>query len=174
MDKIFNLIAVDDQPESLEPILAAVKELLSLEGLNLVYRILSKKNEVDKLKDFPCDIVMFDCALSGENFDFLHYEEARFGIKLLQDYRKQNRRTKIIFYSGSFDFEGEGNFDLTCLDFVQMINELNVFAISKRDSCHRRKILLYRCTYGRNGIGRYSVDFYGKGIYSCYWLYWRR
>lgn len=133
MDKIFNLIAVDDQPESLEPILAAVKELLSLEGLNLVYKILSKKNEVEKLKDFPCDIVMFDCALSGEDFDFSHYEEARFGFKLLQDYRKQNRRTKIIFYSGSFDFEGEGNFDLTCLDFVQMINELNVFAISNRD-----------------------------------------
>lgn len=133
MEKIFTLIAVDDKPESLDPILATVKELLSLEGLNLTYKILSKKNEVEKLQDYPCDIVMFDCALSGENFDFSDYEEARFGIKLLKDYRKQNCRTKIIFYSGSFDFEGEGNFDLTCLEFVQMINELNVFAISNRD-----------------------------------------
>lgn len=133
MKKEFKLIAVDDNPESLEPILAAVKEILSLDGLNLGYLIFSKKNEVEKLKEYPCDIVMFDCALSGENFDFAHYEEARFGIKLLQEYRKQNRRTKIIFYSGSFDFEGEGNFDLTCLDFVQMINELNIFAISNRD-----------------------------------------
>jgi len=133
MDKKFKLIAVDDKPESLEPILAAVKELLSLDGLNLDYQILSKEKDVNKLKEFPCDIVMFDCALSGENFDFSDYEEARFGFKLLQDYRKQNRRTKIIFYSGSFDFEDEGNFDLSCLDFVQMINELNVFAISNRD-----------------------------------------
>ena len=133
MEKTFKLIAVDDKPESLEPILSAVKELLALDGLNLKYQILSKTSEVEKLKDYSCDIVMFDCALSGENFDFSQYEEARFGIKLLQDYRKQNRRTKIIFYSGSFDFEGEGNFDLTCLDFVQMINDLNIFAISNRD-----------------------------------------
>lgn len=133
MDKSFSIIAVDDNPETLEPVLYAVQQLLGLDGISINYSILSKQDEVNHLIEHPCDIVMFDCALSGENYNFQGYEEARFGFTLLKKYREKNRRTKIIFYSGSFNFDGEGDFDLSVQEFVQIINDLNVFAISNRE-----------------------------------------
>ena len=133
MDKSFSIIAVDDKPETLEPVLYAVQQMLGLDGISIHYSILSKQDEVDHLIERPCDIVMFDCALSGENYNFQGNEESRFGFTLLQQYREKNRRTKIIFYSGSFNFDGEGDFDLSAQDFVQIINDLNVFAICNRE-----------------------------------------
>lgn len=133
MDKTFSIIAVDDNPDTLEPVLFAVQKMLALDGIRISYSILSKQDEVDHLMERPCDIVMFDCALSGENYNFQGYEEARFGFTLLQKYRKKNRRTKIIFYSGSFNFDGEGYFDLSVREFVQIINDLNIFAITNRE-----------------------------------------
>lgn len=133
MDKIFHIIAIDDNPDTLEPVLYAVKSCLEAEGVKIDYEILSKQSEVDRLKDTYCDIVMFDCALSGENYNFQNEEASRFGLTLLKQYRENNRRTKIIFYSGSFNFDGEGNFDLTYLDFVRIINELKIFAITNRE-----------------------------------------
>lgn len=126
-------MAVDDNPETLKPVMEAVKKKLALKDIKIEYKILSKQREVDNLENSSCDIIMFDCALSGENYNFENYEEARFGFELLKRYRKKNKRTKIIFYSGSFDFDGEGFFDLTPLEFIQIINELNVFAITNRE-----------------------------------------
>lgn len=134
MEKVFKVVAVDDNPETLEYVLRAVKSRLKIEfNYEIDYEILSKRTEVDRLNDCPCDIVMFDCALSGENYNFEDTAEARYGFELIKKYRKKNKRTKIIFYSGSFDFEDEGSFDLSVMDFVQIINELNVFAISNRE-----------------------------------------
>lgn len=134
MDKLFNIVAVDDNPDTLEPVLNAVKVMLNYEdGIKINFKILSKSSEVSMLSDTPCDIVMFDCELSGEDHNFGDSDESRFGFNLLQQYREKNRRTKIIFYSGSFDFNGEGNFDLTPLEFVRIINELNIFGISNRE-----------------------------------------
>lgn len=167
MDKTFRVVAVDDNPDTLAPVLYAVKEMLNLDGVKIEYDILSKQCEVDRLKDLSCDIVMFDCALSGEDYNFQNYDESRFGFTLLQRYRKDNRRTKIIFYSGSFNFDGEGNFDLSALDFVQIINELKIFAITNREVPRLSKAIKSAieeldtvlvsmedliCNYGENGV----------------------
>ena len=141
--------------------------MLNLDGVKIEYKILSKQSEVDSLKNYSCDIVMFDCALSGEDYNFQNYEESRFGFTLLKRYRENNRRTKIIFYSGSFNFDGEGNFDLSALDFVQIINELKIFAITNREVPRLSKAIKSAieeldtvlvsmedliCNYGENGV----------------------
>lgn len=167
MDKTFRIVAIDDNPDTLDPVLHAVKQMLNLDGVKIEYKILSKQSEVDSLKNYSCDIVMFDCALSGEDYNFQNYEESRFGFTLLKQYRENNRRTKIIFYSGSFNFDGEGNFDLSALDFVQIINELKIFAITNREVPRLSKAIKSAieeldtvlvsmedliCNYGENGV----------------------
>lgn len=134
MQKEFEIIVVDDDPDTLETVLKVVKSTLKLDhNYNINYTILSKQHEVDKMNDYICDIVMFDCALSGEDYNFQDVAEARYGFELIKKYREKNKRTKIIFYSGSFDFENEGSFDLSVIDFIHIINELNVFAITNRE-----------------------------------------
>lgn len=134
MSRIFNIVVVDDNPETLEYVLQAIKMQLKIKyNYDISYILLSKRNEVEQLNEHPCDIVMFDCALSGEDYNFQDKDESRYGFELLKEYREKNKRTKIIFYSGSFDFEGEGSFDLSVMEFVEIINELNVFAISNRE-----------------------------------------
>ena len=167
MDKTFRIVAIDDNPDTLDPVLHAVKQMLNLDGVKIEYKILSKQSEVDSLKNHSCDIVMFDCALSGEDYNFQNYEESRFGFTLLKRYRENNRRTKIIFYSGSFNFDGEGNFDLSALDFIQIINELKIFAITNREVPRLSKAIKSAieeldtvlvsmedliCNYGENGV----------------------
>ena len=49
MDKSFSIIAVDDKPETLEPVLYAVQQMLGLDGISIHYSILSKQDEVDHL-----------------------------------------------------------------------------------------------------------------------------
>lgn len=134
MSKVFNVVVVDDNPETMEIVLKAVKKQLKINyNYDIDYRVLSKRKDVEQLNNIACDIVMFDCAMSGEDYDFQGKDEARYGFELLKEYRKKNKRTKIIFYSGSFDFEAEGTFDFSVLDFVEIINELNIFAIVNRD-----------------------------------------
>lgn len=134
MPKIFNIIVVDDKPETIEVVLQAVKSSLKIDyNYEINYKLLSKRTEVDQLNNYVCDIVMFDCALSGEDYNFQNMDESRYGFELIKKYREKNKRTKIIFYSGSFDFEDEGTFDLSVLDFIHIINELNVFAITNRE-----------------------------------------
>ena len=134
MPKIFNIIVVDDKPETIEVVLQAVKSSLKIDyNYEINYKLLSKRTEVDQLNNYVCDIVMFDCALSGEDYNFQNMDESRYGFELIKKYREKNKRTKIIFYSGSFDFEDEGTFDLSVLDFIHIINEPNVFAITNRE-----------------------------------------
>lgn len=134
MQKIFEIIVVDDNPDTMEMVLAAVKTALKIQyNYEINYKILSKRKEVDQLAEQVCDIVMFDCALSGEDYDFQNTTAARYGYDLIKKYREKNKRTKIIFYSGSFDFNNEGSFDLSVRDFVQIINDLNIFSITNRE-----------------------------------------
>lgn len=135
MDKRFKIIVIDDDPDNMKIILRTVEKALQLNyNYEIEYEILSKSKEVDKLKDMVCDIVMFDCALSGEDYNFEGTAESRYGFELIKKYRENNKRTKIIFYSGSFDFDDEGSFDLSILEFVKIINELNIFAITNRET----------------------------------------
>lgn len=125
MQKEFEIVVVDDNPDTAEVVFQAVKSVLKLDyNYNINYKILSKRKEVETLNNYVCDIVMFDCALSGEDYDFQDTPEARYGFELIKKYRKRNKRTKIIFYSGSFDFEYEGSFDLSVADFVHIINDI--------------------------------------------------
>ncbi len=134
MQKEFEIIVVDDQPDTVKPVLKAVRLMLELDyNYKINYKVLSKQDEVDKLNDYVCDIIMFDCALNGGDYDFRDTDGSRYGYELIKKYREKNNRTKIIFYSGSFVFEDEETFNFTVEDFIHIINELNVFAITNRE-----------------------------------------
>lgn len=167
MNRVFQVVAIDDNPDTLEPVLKTVQAFLECNQLKIEYKILSKQSELEQLQDNPFDIVMFDCSLSGGNFDFENNPEAQFGWTLLKRYREKNKRTKIIYYSGSFSFTGDCDFGLTSLEFVQIINELKIFAITNREYHHMANAIKSAideldtvlismedliCNYGENGI----------------------
>lgn len=134
MPKEFNIIVIDDKPDTMDIIMQTVQTMLEIDyNYHVKYKILSKSEEVSKLKDLTCDIVMFDCALSGEDYNFENMAESRYGFELIKKFRENNKRTKVIFYSGVFDFDDEGSFDFSILECVNIINELNIFAITNHD-----------------------------------------
>ena len=96
MPKIFNIIVVDDKPETIEVVLQAVKSSLKIDyNYEINYKLLSKRTEVDQLNNYVCDIVMFDCALSGEDYNFQNMDESRYGFELIKKYREKNKCTKF-------------------------------------------------------------------------------
>ena len=64
MSRIFNIVVVDDNPETLEYVLQAIKMQLKIKyNYDISYVLLSKRKEVEQLNEHACDIVMFDCEL---------------------------------------------------------------------------------------------------------------
>lgn len=134
MQKEFEVVVVDDQPDTVKPVLQAVRLMFELDyNYKINYKVLSKQDEIERLNDYVCDIVMFDCALNGGDYDFRDTDGSRYGYELIKKYREKNTRTKIIFYSGSFVFGDDETFNFTVGDFIHIINELNVFAITNRE-----------------------------------------
>ncbi|MDR0863587.1 MAG: hypothetical protein LBO74_01485 [Candidatus Symbiothrix sp.] len=135
MNKTYQVIVVDDQPEGMEIIMKLVKDIVWRQAhYSITYNILSRRGEITNINDLRGDIVLFDCNLSGANFDFSGYDESTYGFELIKRYREQNKRTKIIFYSGSFDFSHEMDLgSLLLKDLVAMINELNIFKLCNRE-----------------------------------------
>lgn len=134
MEKTYKVIVVDDEPRTIDPVLQLAKRRIQKYGYAATFVVLSKKNQVKELNTMVADVVMFDCAMSAGDFDFKDEQEARYGLSILKEYRELNKRTKIIFYSGAYNFEDDQSIKLTKQDFINMINELNVFAIVNHEA----------------------------------------
>lgn len=132
MEKTYQVIVVDDEPETIKPVLKLAGKMIRNYGYSVEFYVLSKKNDIDQINSKVADVVMFDCAMSAGDFDFRDEPEARYGLSILKQYRELNKRTKILFYSGAYNFEDDQTIKLTTHDFINMINKLNVFAIVNR------------------------------------------
>ena len=130
---MYKIIVVDDEERSITPVLNAVKQKLANVEYHVSFQVFSKKNEIENIKTIPADIIMFDCVMSGADYDFTENQETMFGYNILKAYRSGNKRTKIIFYSGGFDFDDYTSITLTPKDYIEIINELNIFAIINKD-----------------------------------------
>lgn len=134
MAKTYTIIVVDDEERSITPVLNAVRQKLANVEYHVSFQVFSKKNEIEKIKTIPAEIIMFDCVMSGADYDFSENQETMFGLKILKEYRRDNKRTKIIFYSGGFDFDDYTSIPLTTKDYIEIINELNIFAIINKNT----------------------------------------
>lgn len=131
-ERIYRISIIDDEPETLKPIMDGLADILKDEsGFCVEYSIYSRKKELDRLQVVPSDIVMFDCALPGADFIVNDKDVSKLGFDLIRAYREANRRTKVIFYSARIK-EGEIDLDLTYSELISMINNLNVFRVVER------------------------------------------
>ncbi len=98
MQKEFEIIVVDDQPDTVKPVLKAVRLMLELDyNYKINYKVLSKQDEVDKLNDYVCDIIMFDCALNGGDYDFRDTDGSRYGYELIKNIGRKIIGQKLFF-----------------------------------------------------------------------------
>lgn len=135
MGKIYTIVAIDDQPDNFKITLGSLKRYVKYKhNYDIEYTIYSGQNDFDGISAQPVDIVMFDMALTASDFTIIGAgESTKLGYELIKNFRETNKRTKIIFYSGSFDLSDQESFPFTTLDFVKIINELNIFAIIPRN-----------------------------------------
>ena len=135
MGKTYKIVAIDDQPDIFKITLGTLKRYVKYKhNYDIEYTIYSGQEDFDRISDQPADIVMFDMALTASNFTIIGTgESTKLGYELIKKFRETNKRTKIVFYSGSFNLSDPGSFPFTTLDFVGIINELNVFAFIPRN-----------------------------------------
>lgn len=134
MGKKYTVVAIDDQPENMNRTFKALTTYVKAKhNYSIECIVYSNQEDFDSIACEAVDIVMFDMALTSSNFT-ISGEATELGYKLIQKFRETNKRTKIIFYSGGFNLDDSDSFALTPLDFVRIINELNIFAILPRDN----------------------------------------
>ena len=127
MNRVFKIVLIDDSDKTIKPIMESAKLTLSKRyGYEIDYSIISKSDEFAQINEYIADIVMFDYNLSGSDFSATGLSD--YGDKLIKQYRKNNKRTKVVFYSSRFRAD-EDDMGLSVKDLLLLINELNVFKI---------------------------------------------
>ncbi len=125
-DKITNILVIDDL-EDVESIFEVLKDELGYAGYLVNFEFLHQAPDEKFNITKPYDILLFDCYFPGSNLIKFNDDKAKkAGLSLIEKFRGKNFRTKVIFYSSTFDIEnGKTPFDAK--DFLSIINELNVF-----------------------------------------------
>lgn len=124
----YKIVFIDDEEHIIDGIMTAVNNLMSIKrGYEITHSVFKNKTDIESLPYIAADIVLFDCALGGAALDFDGEAETRFGIELMRRFRKSNKRTKIIFYSGTFSLTGTQCYDFTNEEMLKFINELHIF-----------------------------------------------
>lgn len=133
----YKIVIVDDEEKVIDAILQVVKNLLSLElGYDISYIILKDEEEIKNMNNIAADIVLFDCAMGAAKLDFGDKHESTFGIELMRKFRKNNERTKMIFYSANISSKGSVCYDFTHEEILCLVNELHVYKmIPKKAEC---------------------------------------
>lgn len=124
MKNQFDVLVIDDQL-NIKDLIQPLVEILSYKEifLNVTY-VHEIKNLTEQINK-PFDIILFDSQLGST--DFAKIEGVSQGFNLIKDFRKTNKRTKIIFYSSSFNLDHGDQIPLSHRDYFTMINELNVY-----------------------------------------------
>ncbi len=124
----YRILFIDDEKEIVAEIIKVVQKLIQTEyGYSISYSILDNQKDIENMNNMSADIVLFDCALEAAALDFGNNEESFFGFELMRRFRKNNERTKIIFYSAHFLLTGSRCYDFTHEEILQLINELHVY-----------------------------------------------
>ncbi|MET3938230.1 CheY-like chemotaxis protein [Paenibacillus sp. PvP094] len=124
--KKYEVLVIDDEAQIVE-YFEDINEMFNLneENFTINFNYMHNVNNFEIKK--PYDIVMFDCNFNAGRFD--SSSRTRVGLNLIKKYRKNNKRTKIIFYSSSFNIEEQNNMPLNHRDYFEIINDLNVFKL---------------------------------------------
>lgn len=133
--RVYKVLFIDDEKELIENTMRVVEELILLKcGCRVSFDVINKSEDVENMNNMAADIVLFDCALGGAALDFGDNIEAIFGVELMRRFRKNNERTKIIFYSGGFSLSGSQCYDFTNEEMLQLINDLHIYKMIPKES----------------------------------------
>ncbi|MCS7460835.1 hypothetical protein N0M98_11840 [Paenibacillus doosanensis] len=126
----YKILVIDDMTEIVE-YFEDIKEILAYENIKVEFEYMHNVNDFSVEK--PYDILMFDC-----NFNAARYDadiRNKVGFNLIKQYRQNNTRTKIIFYSSSFNIDEPHQIPFNHKHYFEIINELNVYRlVYKNDS----------------------------------------
>ncbi len=132
--KKYNILVIDDE-EDVKGIFEVLKNEIEIDGYDVTFDFIHDLKEEDFNINKPYDVLMFDCYAPASNLMKLRDKEKgeKIGFSLIKKFREKNRRTKIIFYSSSFNID-TGEVPFTSKEFVHIINELNIFKIIERNN----------------------------------------
>jgi len=132
MGKEYKVLVIDDEQDVTE-IFSVLKKELEYEGYFVKFDFL-KSLDTDSFEiNEPYDVLMFDCYLPASNLIKFGENKDKMGFNLIKEFREKNYRTKVIFYSSSFNIE-QGESPFTIKEFFTIINELNVFRMIERNN----------------------------------------
>ncbi len=129
--KKYTVAIIDDDPD-VNSFFDVVKDELLRNEINIEYEIIGEAKESKFELSKPFDVVIFDCKLNGSNFVSYERDGERAGYSLIKEFRKNNKRTNIIFYSSTFDIENS-DLPFTQKELIHIINNLKIFQIIERD-----------------------------------------
>lgn len=124
MRKSYDILVVDDEKDInhiFEVFVAEFKEKKIEVNFEYLHE-LEKFDDVGK----PYDVILFDSEFRTSK-QGKPTEMKSEGFELIRRYRKKNKRTKVIFYSSTFDLKNQDQIPLAHKDYFEIINELNVF-----------------------------------------------
>lgn len=135
-NKVFEILVIDDDSD-ISTMFDVIKTELSYEGymVNLTYMHnydFTNSDGDSFLVEEPYDIVVFDCSLNASNLMKFKIDNEPEGLSLIKEFRRVNKRTKVILYSGTFDL-AKGDLPFNVKQLVSIINEVNIYKIVEKD-----------------------------------------
>lgn len=132
MVKLYEILVIDDE-SNIPDLLNPIQSMLQRRHLNVNFSYAHEQADYEEALQKSFDIILFDNQLNAT--DYMEISKKSQGFELIKAFRKNNLRTKIIFYSSAFDLENSELIPFKHKDYFEMINELNIFKIvCKRDS----------------------------------------
>lgn len=132
MGKEYKVLVIDDEQDVVEIFLVLKKEL-DYEGYKVEFDFLNSLDADSFEIREPYDVIMFDCYFPASNLVKFGEKKDKMGFNLIKKFREKNYRTKVIFYSSSFNID-QGESPFTTKEFYTIINELNVFRMVERNN----------------------------------------
>ena len=132
MRKEYKVLVIDDEQDVVE-IFSVLKKELEYDAYYVEFDFLHSLDTENFDVSKPYDVIMFDCYFPASNIVQFGEKKDKMGFNLIKKFREKNYRTKVIFYSSSFNIE-QGESPFNTKEFFTIINELNVFRMVERNN----------------------------------------
>lgn len=134
MGSIYYKILVVDDEKDIQDLFDPLKDIfIDDDDLSVCFEYMNDISNFEITE--PYDIIMFDSKFLNTKHSFEYSQEQKIiGFNLIKNFRKINKRTKIIFYSSHFDISEPDQIPYGPKDFFKIINELNIFRIVNKNS----------------------------------------
>lgn len=126
MEKCYDILVVDDEKnikDIFETFIMEFKE----EGIDVKFDYIHELDKFHEVKK-PFDVILFDSEFRTSSLSTIKEKKSQ-GFELIRQYRTTNKRTKVIFYSSTFDLKNEDQIPLSHKEYFEIINELNIFRL---------------------------------------------